>query len=135
MIEFDDGYMLESLAASGNCNQIKEVSDYENAYRVTKINGDLTVTITAARTGQLSSDEEESVTWTYQDRTLSASGDLGEASLLIVSGYDSNGKMLSVGFISADGDSVSVSSDTAEVRLFWLNGSYAPKCAHVSFSG
>ena len=136
VIEFDDGYMLESIAASGNCNQIKEVSDYENAYRVTKITGDLTVTITTAEgaSGKLTAGTE-TVAWTYEEHTLTATGDLSDTAFLVVSGYDSNGKMLSVGIISASGGTVSVSSDTAEVRLFWLNGSYAPKCAHVSFSG
>ena len=134
------GYAVTVVTVSGSYKNIKWPSEIgtDNAYRITKISSDLTVTITAtpeeSESGELNAGTE-TVTWTYQDHTLTANGSLSETSLLAVSSYDSDGKMLSAGIISASGGTVSVSSDAAEVRLFWVNEDYSPKCAHVSFSG
>ena len=47
----DDGYELESVEASGNYKNIKGPSDTgaENTYRITKVTGDMVITVTTAK--------------------------------------------------------------------------------------
>ena len=54
MLVFDDGYELKNITATvGNYNNIKypNETEVENGYRITKITGDLTVTVTSQEEG------------------------------------------------------------------------------------
>lgn len=83
-----------------------------------------------------SADGSLSLTWSFDAGTLllTATGDLSAEMALLAAAYDSDGRLLSFGSITASGGTVSIGSGAALVRLFWVDGDSVPLRGCVEFA-
>ena len=142
----ENGYFLDGdPVLTGSYKNLKGPTDtgVENAYRITKVEGDLTVTVatdvdsTSLRIGTLTSaDGNKTAAWYYYigSHTVKVTGeDVNADGTVLVAAYNTAGQMLSIGSIAESGGSAAVNEDVATLSIFWVNGSYIPICDCVKY--
>ncbi len=138
-----DGYQVSEITIDGGYKNLKDVSEASgtaNCWRITKVTGELTVSITtesAAAAGTMTAKNGSlSLTWRFDPEafTLTASGSLSDEAMLLAAAYDDSGKLLSCGRITQSGGTVEIDKSASLVKLFWVDGAYAPLCACAKFA-
>lgn len=75
-----------------------------------------------------------SLGWSYtEDGVLNLTGVLPEKEQVLAGCWDSDGRFAGVKTLDAKHMGVELGRDWSKVKLFWLNGSQAPKCANAEF--
>ena len=76
--------------------------------------------------GTMTGDDEKSIEYAVKGREVTVSGDVSDASPVIMASYNEQGQMLSVAVLRSAGESAAVDEDADTARLFWLGGGYKP---------
>ena len=79
----------------------------------------------------------QTVQWQYADGTVTltaGSGVISATAPIYVAQYDERGKMLSVQYLTSASQTAQISSQAVRVKLFWVDGSFAPRCAGAEFT-
>ena len=84
--------------------------------------------------GTMGADNELSWRFDKSSNTLSVSGPINERQPVYAACYNEDGRMLSVTMISIADSEITLGGDWTEIRLFWLDSTFAPKCASVVFN-
>ena len=137
------GLIVSSVFSNGNKEQVfsyditglSTATAGEKTVTVTRgsYNAQFSITVVKKITGAFGNNQE--LAWSLDNSgQITVTGPISASEPVYVAVYNKDGRMLSVGVITASGGETNVGSNYDHLKLFWLDAKFAPKCASAQIN-